>query len=324
MRLKAARVQNYRSIKDTGWFDVEQLKTILVGPNEAGKTTILRALEAVNPPDGKSTFEWLRDYPRSLLSDLGDGDETAGTVLVSSARFALESDDVDFAREIDESFNPPDYFEVRRYLNNEQKYVILDGYELPKVRECRDDLSRFGKHIALVKSDEADEDLSGILSGVDSILAMKDNEILPAENCNTLLEHLDAATAYVDEDNEKETTRLKRLRALASRKKIGAEIGSGLLKRVPKFVYFSSYFSVKPSIHLEHLAIRVEQSILDDEAYDFGNLCLLKLLGFTPRELAELGKVSEPIPPEQKTESVPGNPPQKRKMALPVANPTCL
>ena len=44
MRLIKARVQGYRSIIDTGYFDVEADKTILVGPNEAGKTAILQAL----------------------------------------------------------------------------------------------------------------------------------------------------------------------------------------------------------------------------------------------------------------------------------------
>jgi predicted ATP-dependent endonuclease of OLD family len=37
MKLKTAHIQNYRSIRDTGEFDVEVAKTILVGPNEAGK-----------------------------------------------------------------------------------------------------------------------------------------------------------------------------------------------------------------------------------------------------------------------------------------------
>ena len=31
MRLAKARVQNYRSVRDTGWFDVEHTKTIMVG-----------------------------------------------------------------------------------------------------------------------------------------------------------------------------------------------------------------------------------------------------------------------------------------------------
>jgi hypothetical protein len=35
MRLIKARVQKYRSIQDSGWFDVEVGRTILVGPDEA-------------------------------------------------------------------------------------------------------------------------------------------------------------------------------------------------------------------------------------------------------------------------------------------------
>ena len=45
MRLTRARVRGYRSVIDSGWFDIECGKTILVGPNEAGKTAILQALQ---------------------------------------------------------------------------------------------------------------------------------------------------------------------------------------------------------------------------------------------------------------------------------------
>ena len=52
MRLTRVRVQNYRCVRDTGWFEVEQAKTILVGPNEAGKTAVFEALRQINPPAG--------------------------------------------------------------------------------------------------------------------------------------------------------------------------------------------------------------------------------------------------------------------------------
>ena len=48
MRLTRARVRGYRSVIDSGWFDIECGKTILVGPNEAGKTAILQALQMCN------------------------------------------------------------------------------------------------------------------------------------------------------------------------------------------------------------------------------------------------------------------------------------
>ena len=77
------------------------------------------------------------------------------------------------------------------------------------------------------------------------------------------------------------------------------EVLNTLQERLPVFVFFSNYFRVHPIIHLEHFATRIEQGLLDDDQYDFGNQCLLKLLGFTPRDLSNLGKVNEPEPSSQ-------------------------
>lgn len=73
MRLIKARVQNYRSIIDSGEFEIENLKTILVGPNEAGKTVLLKALQQLNKPEDVPGFEVLRDYPRSRFNDIDTG-----------------------------------------------------------------------------------------------------------------------------------------------------------------------------------------------------------------------------------------------------------
>jgi predicted ATP-dependent endonuclease of OLD family len=54
---------------DTGYFDVEQMKTIMVGANEAGKTVILQALQKLNAPEEIVPFDPFRDYPRSKYDD---------------------------------------------------------------------------------------------------------------------------------------------------------------------------------------------------------------------------------------------------------------
>ena len=44
MRLTKVRVQNYRSIEDSGVVDVQPDITALVGKNESGKTAFLRRM----------------------------------------------------------------------------------------------------------------------------------------------------------------------------------------------------------------------------------------------------------------------------------------
>jgi len=91
MKLVKAQVKNYRSIIDSGPFDVERTKTILVGPNEAGKTVLLRALQQINPPDDVPKFEALRDYPRSHYSDIATGRVDPAKTDVAIGYFILDS-----------------------------------------------------------------------------------------------------------------------------------------------------------------------------------------------------------------------------------------
>src|SRR5690242_13729456 len=67
MRLQKARVQNFRSIEDTGVFDINDL-TCLVGKNEAGKTAILQAIEGQRPYFKTKAYDVTRDYPRRYLT----------------------------------------------------------------------------------------------------------------------------------------------------------------------------------------------------------------------------------------------------------------
>jgi predicted ATP-dependent endonuclease of OLD family len=114
MRLVKARIQNFRSIKDTGVFDIESLKTILVGPNEAGKTVILKALQQINRPDGIDGFDIIRDYPRSLYNDITTGKVKPENVEVVRGYFELEDED---KKLIPEAFHNCRYV-IYRKLNN--------------------------------------------------------------------------------------------------------------------------------------------------------------------------------------------------------------
>jgi predicted ATP-dependent endonuclease of OLD family len=67
MKLLKARIQNFKSIDDSGWVDVDQV-TCLVGKNESGKTAWVQALCKLNPVAGQpSDFDYELEYPRKRL-----------------------------------------------------------------------------------------------------------------------------------------------------------------------------------------------------------------------------------------------------------------
>ena len=293
MRLSAARIQKYRSIRDTGWFDVEELKTILVGPNEAGKTAILQALQQINPPEGIPKFDVLRDYPRSEYNDVSKGIVKPEDVTVASARFALEDDD---KAAIPEEFRECKYV-LHRKLDNQGSHELEGGPSVPKYDDVKKDLLRLAAHVdarvspssqAATPEAKPSEKLEAITDKWGNATPLK------GENAKVLASWLEEVYPLVDESDGKEETRHERLVAATEIAETRSAALATLRKRLPLFVLFSNYFRVKPRIHLEHLAQRTDQNVLDDAYYDYGNLCLLKLLGFTPRELANLGKVTDP------------------------------
>src|ERR1700674_2826268 len=69
MRLLKIHITNFRSVEDSGEFDVGQVLA-LVGKNEAGKTAILQALAGLNPhPLTPFEYDIERDYPRRFLTE---------------------------------------------------------------------------------------------------------------------------------------------------------------------------------------------------------------------------------------------------------------
>lgn len=63
MQLKKFRVENFRSIRDSGEIEIDKL-TALVGRNESGKSNLLLALATLNPPGGRKPLSKIKDFPR--------------------------------------------------------------------------------------------------------------------------------------------------------------------------------------------------------------------------------------------------------------------
>ena len=294
MRLTHVRVQNYRCVRDTGWFEVEQAKTILVGPNEAGKTAVLEALHRINPPDGVREFDPLRDYPRKLYNaDIQSGRLDPKSIPVASAQFELEPEDL---AELPNGFGATGY-SCTRYLNNTLTHTLEGGPEVVVFsEEIRKDLQRLATHVDSHAAEGQEDEEPGLGAGLDDVIGdwQVGTTKIAADRATELRHWLDSALPFVDDKDATEDARHTRLLEYTRIPEQRDVAVAKLKSRLPVFVYFNNYFRVRPNLHLRHLADRVQQNILDDDRYDYGNLCLLKLLGFTARELADLGAAPDP------------------------------
>jgi predicted ATPase len=290
MKLKTAHIQNYRSVRDTGVFDIETAKTIFVGPNEAGKTAILQALQQINPPEGVKRFDALRDYPRAKYNDITTGKVDPKKVPVATVTFTLEEDDVAV---LPASMRGITGYTVTRYIANNASYSLIGAPALPTVGTIRKDAVRLAAHVdgrspvaegEVVSTAQTDK-LNALLKD------WRDEFVMSTGLSVGLKNWVDALVARAD---DAEDARIDRLLAAFSIATDHNAALKALDERIPIFVLFSNYFRVRPLIHLGHLADRLESNTLDDEQYDYGNKCLLQLLGFTARDLSNLGKAQEP------------------------------
>lgn len=95
MKLTSCRVQNYRSIQDSGWVDIDDI-AVVVGKNESGKTSFLKALWKFNPFHDVG-YNIDREWPS------GRRKEKSPDKVVVEAKFSFGSDEIATIESIHES-----------------------------------------------------------------------------------------------------------------------------------------------------------------------------------------------------------------------------
>src|ERR1043166_3830440 len=292
MRLKKARVRKYRSIRDSGWFDIEPGKTIMVGPNESGKTALLEALQKINPPGEMRNFSALRDYPRSEFNDVITGKVRLEDTTIVEAQFFLEPEEKEA---LPAEFRDCEYLYGRR-PDNSSWHALIGGPPPVRYGDIKKDLVRACTHLDARVQPPAP---GGVptprpSAELDAITRQwNDNDEIKGNRAAELKGWLERVFPLVEEGNAVEEKRYDDLMSAVAAEQRRYDALKVLHQRLPVFVRFRDFFRVRPIIHLEHLAQRIENGLLDDQ-YDYGNLCLLRLLGFSARELSDFGKTTEP------------------------------
>ncbi len=299
MKLKRVHITNYWSVNDTGWFEVEPDKTVLVGPNEAGKTAVLRALETVSmPPPQKPALDPLRDYPRArYATEIGITVESKDAPVAAAE---LELDDIDRAQiaEVAPHLGGAQALTLTSYHDNAVRYHF-DQPMQAKLSELEAPLARLKTKIEELGHGDLVSALEAIVSTAQLGAPSAARTSVVGKLATDLSNWLSSVLGAVEFDDGSQKT-FDEVRALVGRDAATAEAYKALKERLPFFVYYSNIFKVRPRIHLSQLAAREAAGDIDDE-YDFGNLCLLKLLGFTALALAEAGG-GPPTPPQGQKE----------------------
>lgn len=289
MRLSQFRIRDYRSVNDSGEVEVEPTKTLLVGVNEAGKTALLRSLQQIKAPNDTEGFSALRDYPRSRYTEIQRGVRKTTDVAVVEATFVLEDDDKKVLLEESPTSTDVTTLTVWRHLDNTLHWTFGHSKLQSTFGDIEKDLTRFRAHLVKQEASEA------VVEALDELTTGRRPAVDVAGQFATSLDAwLKTALPLIDEDDSKENERYDRLLAAIN---LGAEVaaaGAKVRARMPLFVYYSTYFTVRPRINLASLAAREGAGDIDPE-YDFGNLCLLRLVGLTAKELSELA-AGEPQP----------------------------
>ncbi len=216
-----------------------------------------------------------------------------GDVTVVDARFGLDSEDKE---KLPAEFHDCEYAFGRR-LDNSSWQDLIGGPAVVKFGDIKKDLVRLCAHIDS-RAPTPPEGMSPADPPSTGIIAVsqewKDEYDLVGPPARSLKTAIEKVFPNIEEGNETEEKRYDEIIKSIERNDARAMALWTLSRRLPLFIRFRDFFRVRPLIHLEHLATRMERNLIDDDYYDYGNRCLLKLLGFSARELSDLGKTDEP------------------------------
>jgi len=280
MKLKAFRVQMYRCILDSGWVKVEPL-TVVVGKNEAGKTTLLRALHKFNPfkPDPYvMDSEWPRGHRRnrddarvvcSAKFELSAEEKAELGKITDQAIDTLSELEItkDYAGRFEVSF-PSTLFPNKLHPNDvDQALSALPTLKDPVADEFKSKAREFGDEARRLAHEGRFSDLQQL--GSTQIPLLQQSMSPAGQN-----PHRQHEQEYLAQYQAKLQEVAKTLSATPS---IQNKAHEYVIKRLPTFIYMSDYRSFRGSAQLDQVKQRKDRHQLTEE--DRTLLTIMELSG---------------------------------------------
>lgn len=306
-KLTKFRVQNFRSIEDSGWIDAENV-TCLVGTNESGKTNLLLALWKLNPANNEPIAP-LIDYPRKKYHNYSS---TKGEEIFISAQFDFDSSVAEKLSQttgwhkslVKEIVVSRKYNGDYEYQYAQNKLSSFDGKDLLRVFELL--LDKFND--SELQSKEEKTDLDKINSFIESekskIVSDKNysqSDIIQIKNSfeqflETNYKRKVNINAFFTDNFFKEVKKV--IKAFDDNGiKITTECIDIIKDNLPTFVYYSDYGNLDSEIYLPHVIDNFNRTDLGEKerAKARSLKVLFEFVKLSPEQILELGKEALPI-----------------------------
>jgi energy-coupling factor transporter ATP-binding protein EcfA2 len=266
MLVTSVDLESFRNITNKQVLEVEPGVTCLIGKNESGKTTILKALHRLNPANNPDGFHETTDYPRRHLARDRRAKDLSKVAPVRAA-FALEEADVDALEEIT-GVRPP----AGTYVDAWRTY---DG-ELRAEPYC--DLQDLLQQVLDDLGVDNDDDRTALSQGHNSFEAVSAAAKARAKEISAGQKNSRARAI------EKVPAELAKY-AKYDHDNLSAEEHAQLIARLPRFFYFSTYELLPGQCDLHTLNERAKTQ--QREKGDETMLSLLRLAGEGPQDFLD-------------------------------------
>lgn len=307
LRLLRFKVSNFRSIENSDWIDVAE-NSCLVGVNESGKSNLLVALWKINPASGEKIYP-LDDFPRHLYSKYkSEGHEKDVFI---SADFQLDEVTAKhIAKEL-----LCDEMQVKNVLVERRfdgvyyisfPYSKIEEYHTNKIIEI---ISNFKSSLKVNESYQKESDVfqKEMDSFLDSISPDISKQFLlepDIEKIITSINHFlsnkfGKKVNLPDFFKSNLLTHVIKINESFKGKAINAseEIKQLILKKIPKFVYYSDYGNLNSEIYLPRVVEDFERDDLSESARAKSRTLkvLFKYVDLSPEEIYEYGNDAKVI-----------------------------
>ena len=261
MKLTRFRVTNFRSVKDSGWVDVDDV-TALIGVNESGKTNLLLPLWKLNPArDGE--IQPTSDFPKTMFGEIRDN--PSGYRFIE-AEFETGAVAPDIAQTVGITPEISAVVRVTRCFNGKYN-ITFPKYERVTTVEREwlvNELNCCAAKMGDAKPLKSESELQGGMreSLLKIVARLADGDKIDTDRLKLVRADVECLVPSESRKTSKIVPLVKKLSQQIT-KQIGRieepppehrpEVVESVVKALPPFVYYSNYGNLDSEIYLPHV-----------------------------------------------------------------------